>query len=429
MNDSIGIVGGGAGGIFAALAARRAAKAAGVNLDVHLFERNPRPGIKILISGGGKCNVTHAGPADELLREGFPRLSEQRFLRSAMYRHTNADVLALLARRGVACHTRDNGRIFPDSGRAEDVVAAFEKELRSESILLHTKSRIESVEFQEGLWRITSNGEQWNTQALILATGGTSYSKTGTTGDGINYAAQLGHSIVPVRAALAPIYLKKPPVQEMVGIAFRNAEIYVVRTNEQTLVGKILETRQGDILITHRGLSGPAVLAISNAAVRVFEQGPISIVVNLLGISERAVRDRLIAEHQTRPQQHVSTWLEEVLPNRFVPFVLAQADISNNCRWNALTREERSRLARALLRYHFGDVAEIPLERGEVTSGGVALSEVNPKSMMSRLLPGLFFAGEMLDIAGEIGGYNLQAAYSTGWVAGEEAVKFLSIRH
>ncbi|HET6399806.1 MAG TPA: aminoacetone oxidase family FAD-binding enzyme [Candidatus Kapabacteria bacterium] len=428
MTNSIAIVGGGAGGIFAALAARRAAKDAGMNLDVHLFERNPRLGIKILISGGGKCNITHAGPADELLREGFPRVSEQRFLRSAMYRYTNADVLALLARHGVACHARENGRIFPDSGRAEDVLSAFEKELRSESVILHTKSRIESVEPHDGEWRISYNGECLNTRALILATGGTSYSKTGTTGDGINYAEQLGHSIVPVRAALAPIYLKQPPLQEIVGIAFRNAEIYVVRTTKHASVGKMLETARGDILITHRGLSGPAVLAISNAAGKLSEQGPISIEVNLLGNSEQKTRDLLISEQQARPQQQVATWLEEVLPNRFVPFVLAQADVPNDRRWNALTREERSRLATTLLRYHFGAVAEIPLERGEVTSGGVALTEVDPKTMMSRLLPGLFFAGEMMDIAGEIGGYNLQAAYSTGWVAGEEAVKFLSIR-
>ncbi|MFI5202407.1 MAG: NAD(P)/FAD-dependent oxidoreductase, partial [Candidatus Kapaibacterium sp.] len=231
-----------------------------------------------------------------------------------------------------------------------------------------------------------------------------------------------------VRAALAPIYLKPPTPQGFVGIAFRNAEVFVVRTEDHSSAGKILETARGDILVTHRGLSGPAVLGISNAAGRAFEETPISIEVNLLGNSESAVRDLLLAEQQTRPQQQVATWLEEVLPNRFVPFVLAQADVPNDRRWSALTREERSHLATALLRYSFGAVAEIPLERGEVTSGGVALNEVDPKTMMSRLLPGLFFAGEMLDVAGEIGGYNLQAAYSTGWVAGEEAVKFLSIR-
>jgi predicted Rossmann fold flavoprotein len=427
MTNSIAIVGGGAGGIFAALAARRAANDAAVNVDVHLFERNPRIGIKILISGGGKCNITHAGPVEELLREGFPRKNEQRFLKPAMYRYTNEDVLALLARHGVACHARENGRVFPDSGRAEDVLAAFEQELRLAGVILHTKSRIETIERADKAWKILYNGEESTNQALILATGGTSYSKTGTTGDGINFAAKLGHSIVPIRAALAPIYLKQPPVQEVVGIAFRNAELYVVRSSERSSFGKILEIAQGDILVTHRGLSGPAVLAISNAASVLLEQSLISVEANLLGSSEQITRDLLIAEQRSRPQQQVTTWLEEVLPNRFVPFVMSQADVIKERRWNALTREERGRLTSTLTRYSFGPVSEIPLERGEVTSGGVALGEVDPKTMMSRRLPGLFFAGEMLDVAGEIGGYNLQAAYSTGWVAGEEAVKHVFI--
>lgn len=427
MTNSIAIVGGGAGGIFAALAARRAASDAAVNVDVHLFERNPRIGIKILISGGGKCNITHAGPVEELLREGFPRKNEQRFLKPAMYRYTNENVLALLARHGVACHTRENGRVFPDSGRAEDVLAAFEEELRLAGVILHIKSRIESIERADKAWKILYNGEESTNQALILATGGTSYSKTGTTGDGINFAAKLGHSIVPIRAALAPIYLKQSPVQEVVGIAFRNAELYVVQSSERSSFGKILEIARGDILVTHRGLSGPAVLAISNAACVLLEQSPISIEANLLGSSEQITRDLLIEQQQSRPQQQISTWLEEVLPNRFVPFVMSQADVIKERRWNALTREERGRLTSALTRYSFGPVSEIPLERGEVTSGGVALGEVDPKTMMSRRLPGLFFAGEMLDVAGEIGGYNLQAAYSTGWVAGEEAVKHVFI--
>jgi predicted flavoprotein YhiN len=449
MSDSIAIVGGGAGGIFAALAARRVARDTAAALEVHLFERNPRLGIKILISGGGKCNITHAGSVDELLREGFPRISEQRFLRPAMYRYTNEDVLAILARHGVACHTRENGRIFPDSGRAEDVLVAFEKELRSESVIFHTKSRVESVEMIGNAWRITHNGGRSDDRgrsvfrAVILATGGTSYSKTGTTGDGIAYAAQLGHSIVPIRAALAPIYLKQPPSQDTIGIAFRDAELHVVSSDEliaqgqliahdqRPAYGKILaqadrtRSTRGDILITHRGLSGPATLGISNSAAALLEDGPVSIEANLLGLPEQPTRELLIAEQQVRSLQQVATWLEEVLPNRFVPYVLAQADVPNDRRWNALAREERSRLALALTRYNFGPVSEIPLERGEVTSGGVALNEVDPKTMMSRLLPGLFFAGEMLDVAGEIGGYNLQAAYSTGWVAGEEAVKFL----
>ncbi len=419
MSNSIAIVGGGAGGIFAALGARSQVCEAGLAVDVHLFERNPRIGIKILISGGGKCNITHFGEVEEILREGFPRVAEQRFLKPAMYRYTNAEVLALLDRHEVSWHSRENGRIFPDSGRAEDVLKAFEEELRSNDVKLHTHARVERVARLDKSWQLTVDGKLHETDVLILATGGTSYSKTGTTGDGIRYAERLGHSIVPLRPALAPIYLKRPPPQELVGIALRSVDLYVISEN------KILAKASGDILMTHRGLSGPAVLGISGAAALAMEESAISMAANLLSKEDATVREILVAEQQSRPQQQVNTWLEEVLPNRFVPYVLAQSDIPQDRKWNALTRDERNRLASTLNRYDFGAVSEIPLERGEVTAGGVSLKEVDPRTMMSRLVPGLFLVGEMLDIAGEIGGYNLQAAYSTGWVAGQKAVKFL----
>jgi hypothetical protein len=355
-----------------------------------------------------------------VLKEGFPRIHEERFLRSAMYRYTNEDVVAMLGRQNVSIHARDNGRVFPDSGRAEDVLAAFERELRLAEVIVHTRSRIDAIESRsDGVWSLLSNGERFQAGAVILATGGTSYSKTGTTGDGIRYAEQLGHTIVPIRAALAPIYLAIVPSQEIVGIALKHIELVVTREN------KTVASECGDILITHRGLSGPAVLGISNRAAMEMESGSITMEANLLDLREEDLRERLIQAQQSRGQQQISTWLDEMLPNRFVPFVLVQAEIPNNRRWNALAREERNRLAKALLRYSFGEVSEIPLERGEVTSGGVDLSEVDAKTMMSRLRHGLFFAGEMLDVAGEIGGYNLQAAYSTGWIAGETAVKFL----
>ncbi len=409
--------------MFAAFAASRAAREQNRAVEVRLFERNPRLGIKILISGGGKCNITHAGPVEEILMEGFPRKIEQRFLKSAMYRYSNDDVIGMLERYSVSVHARENGRVFPDSGRAEDVLNAFESELREQNVIVHTKSRIESVRVTEdGNWNIACNGERITARALVLATGGTSYSKTGTTGDGIGYARELGHAIVPVRAALAPIYLEEVPSQSLVGISLREIEIGIVRN------GKTLASRRGDVLLTHRGLSGPAILGISNAAAILMEDGPISIHANIIGKNENDAREMLISEQRSNPNQQVKTFLESQLPNRFVPFVLEQAEVPTDRKWHELTREERNSLAATLAGYSFGEISDVPLERGEVTSGGVALGEVDAKTMMSRLHRGLFFAGEMLDVAGEIGGYNLQAAYSTGWVAGESAVNFLSAK-
>ncbi len=424
MTDSIAIIGGGAGGIFAAIAASQAARERKMPLLVHLFERNSRLGIKILISGGGKCNITHAGSIDDLLREGFARATEQRFLRSALYRYSNDDVVALLERHNVRIHARENSRIFPVSGRAEDVLIAFEQELRSQKVLLHTNTRIEGISVgEDDHWNITGNTEFTSADAIILATGGTSYSKTGTTGDGIAYAQSLGHTIVPVRAALAPIYLTDVPTQSLVGISFRSIVISVTRN------GKVLARRVGDVLITHRGLSGPAILGISNEAATLMEQGTVSIEANIVAQPEASVREMIISAQTSNPNQQVNTYLESLMPNRFVHCVMVQASVPIERKWHELTREERGRIATTLTHYRFGEVSEVPLERGEVTSGGVALGEVDPKTMMSRIRPGLFFAGEMLDIAGEIGGYNLQAAYSTGWVAGSSAIDFLARRN
>ncbi|MDP4199339.1 MAG: aminoacetone oxidase family FAD-binding enzyme [Bacteroidota bacterium] len=417
MTKSIAIVGGGAGGIFAALGAARTAREHAQHIAVHLFERNARLGIKILISGGGKCNITHAGPTNEVLREGFPQKNEQRFLKFSLHTYTNNDVLALLAAHDVSCHARENGRVFPNSGRADDVLAAFEAELQNANVILHLNSRVTKIESIAGAWEVVTDRQSLKADALILATGGTSYRKVGTTGDGLTYAARLGHTIVPNRAALAPIYLKHPPEQDLVGIALRDIELLIVR-DKQTL-----SALRGDVLLTHRGLSGPTVLGISREAAVHAERGSIELAANLLGMNEEQVRTTLTDLQGTRSQQQIKTWLEELLPNRFVPHILAQARLPIDRKWHALTREERVRLRSALTHYSFGLVADIPVDRGEVTAGGVSLAEVAPATMKSWLIPNLYFAGEMLDIAGEIGGYNLQAAYSTGWVAGSAAAQ------
>jgi hypothetical protein len=415
----IGIIGGGAAGIFAALGVAQQSQSSAVPCEILLFERNPRLGIKILISGGGKCNITHAGPIEQVLREGFLRKNEQRFLKHAFHTYTNEDVLLLLDKHGMAWHSRENGRIFPDSARAEDVLAAFENALAESSVQVHTSSRVLAISQQSNKWKIKTENDSFLQDALILTTGGVSYSKTGTTGDGIKFARLLDHSIVPLRSALAPIYLAHAPDQDLQGVAIRNAELILMQ------YGKRVGVQRGDVLITHRGLSGPAALDISRQATEMLETGPASIRCSLLGLSEEAMRNTLIEWQRTRQAQQVSTALDGLLPNAIVPHVLDQAGIPKERKWNALTRDERRDLEKTLLGYDFGLISEIPLERGEVTAGGVALSEVGSKTMMSKKLPGLFFAGEMLDVAGEIGGYNLQAAYSTGWLAGLSAVKFL----
>lgn len=426
----IAIVGGGAGGMCAALgAAHQVAHLNSEiknspNIEISLFERNPRLGIKILISGGGKCNITHEGEIDDILTEGFPQVSQQRFLKPSFYRYFNSDILKLLNKWGVECHTRENGRVFPNSGRAEDVLRAFEQELAEYRIDLHTKERILKVTAvnhsgDRSGWLLQTERVQVEADALVLATGGVTYRKVGTTGDGIQFSEMLGHTIVPLRSALAPIYLKEPLGPEMYGTSLRNSALILLQQ------GREIASYQGDVLITHRGLSGPATLGISFEAALAIERGEVFITCDLLGIELEELRVLLPTLQRERSTQQVKTWIEEVLPNKIAPYVLDRADIPFDRRWNVLTREERDRLLQTLYRFPFGAISEIPIDRGEVSAGGVSLKEVNAKTMMSRKVPGLFFAGEMLDISGEIGGFNLQAAYSTGWVAGEEAIRYV----
>lgn len=404
-------------------AALAASRAGGDAVRVVLLERNPRVGIKIRISGGGKCNITHEGHVEDVLKLGFRVKGEARFLKHAIYRFTNEDILAMLKKHGVEWHARENGRIFPDSGRSEEVLQAFERELEESDVEVITNARVHKTYTSYTTYKsyiIEYNDQSLEADALILATGGVSYQKVGTTGDGINFAEQLGHTIVKLRSALAPIYTDPAPPQDLHGTAIRAAKLLVIREN------KITVEAPGDILITHRGLSGPATLDISRAAALELEQGPISMAANLLNTDQQTLQAQLIELQQQRSQQQIKTWLEEAMPNRLAPYVLLAADIPQDRKWNALKKDERNRLLNALLRFPLGTVAEIPIDRGEVSAGGVSLSEVDSKTMMSRKHEGLFFCGEMLDIAGEIGGYNLQAAYSTGWVAGESAVALVT---
>jgi predicted Rossmann fold flavoprotein len=300
------------------------------------------------------------------------------------------------------------------------VLQAFERELAECGVEVITNARVLKTTYRSyGTYVIESNSTEIPADALVLATGGVSYQKVGTTGDGINFAEQLGHTIVKLRSALAPIYTDPIPHPDLHGTALRDAILLVVRDN------KIVTEAPGDILITHRGLSGPGTLDISRAATLELEKGPIAMAANLLKSDHEQMQARLVELQQHRSQQQIKTWLEEVLPNRLAPFVLDAASIPHDRKWNALKKEERQRLLTTMLRYPLGNVSEIPIDRGEVSAGGVSLSEVDSKTMMSRKHEGLFFCGEMLDIAGEIGGYNLQAAYSTGWVAGESAVEYL----
>lgn len=386
---------------------------------IALAERNNRLGIKIRISGGGKCNITHAGDMASVLAEGFFRQSEQRFLKPCFFELPNDAVLSWLHNKGVQTLTRDNGRIFPRSGKADDVLCVFEELLSEHSIDVLLNAHVHSVQRENGGFIADVGGTKIQSEQLLIATGGVSYSKTGTTGDGLRFAKQLGHTVVNPISALAPIYFVEKPPAHIIGISLRDVDLIAESPTS-------VFTRRGDVLITHLGISGPACLSISRDVAEASTTARVSLFVDFFPDESAEVLEQKFVSFQTeRSGQFVRTFFEERLPNAIVSPLLAQAEVPIEQKWNSLPKPMRRKLTAVSKKYFLGIVKEVPIERGEVSAGGVSLREVNPKTMQSRLVANLYFAGEVLDIAGEVGGFNLQAAYSTGWVAGESVAKTL----
>lgn len=407
--ERIVVVGAGAAGLLAA------ARAAELGARVIVLERNARPGIKLLVSGGGKCNITHAGPMSDVRSAFLAR--EARWLKPAFHSFTNGDIIRRIEEEGVKTFVRETGRVFPVSGRAGDVVEALLAPLRRHGVEIRLNARVDSVRtLGRRIAEVVIGGDSLPTSHLILATGGASYPKTGTTGDGFRWAGELGHTVIPPRAALAPIVVDPELPRAWRGIALRNGRLCVFAA------GRKLVQWDGDILFTHEGLSGPAALEVSRTAAAALEKGTVELVFDFFPGREFPDLDReLLEAARANGAQMLGTILASTLPNRMIPWLVARAGIDPSTRGLALTREQRKSVTGLLKHWTIGRVASVPLERGEVTAGGVDLAEVNPHTMRSRRVDGLYVCGEVLDIAGPVGGYNLQAAFSTGWVAGESA--------
>lgn len=428
------IVGAGASGMLAAVSARRSARALGVAdglLRIRLLERNAKPGAKIAISGGGKCNLTHDGGVDLLLERGFLRMHEQRFVRPSIYAFSNNDLLELFARYGVQAAPRDDGRVFPCSGIAGDVVAAMERMLRDAAAELETGVRVDGIEVDCERFTVRSGELAFPADALVLAAGGSAWGSSGTTGDGVRLAASVGHAVVPVLPALAPVFFERPPDPELVGVTLRGVAL-VAESGTQR------DRRIGDVLVSHRGISGPACLSLSRSVAGMMAGGgaDVTLSVDFFPGMEEAALTALVIDYASRHGSRLlQTFLQRcplpggdgtsTIPNAFIPLILSAAGIGREQTAGTLAKGGRRKLVSALKLFPLGRARKVPLDRAEVSAGGVALREVDPKRMQSRLHRRLFCCGELLDYAAEVGGFNLQAAFSTGWTAGANAVREL----
>lgn len=402
------VVGAGAAGIIASW------RAAQLGAKVLLVEKNSRIGTKILVSGGGKCNITHDGDLEDVLRAFRP--AEARFIRPSCYRFTNREIVRMLTSRGLEVYTRPDGRIFPVHQTAKDVVAILGSYLRDVGVELRLSTPVKRITHEGN--RVTGVETEQGPIAcdrVILSVGGSSYPGTGTTGDGYPWVKELGHTLVKVRAALAPIYLQideKWP-EERAGIALRDILL-------KARQGKEIARWRGDLLFTHHGVSGPAALGVSRIVAERFGAQPIFLEVDLAPDSQHEeVLENLNAWIKDNPRKGLAAYADQYVPERLsrLVFESVKEPVSQ------ISQKAKNRAVETIKAWPLGKVRAIPLEKGEVVAGGVSLDEVDPHTMRSLKCEGLYLCGEILDIAGPVGGYNLQAAFATGFVAGESATQ------
>ena len=426
------IVGGGPAGLFAAasLAALRSeARGTGVRFRISLIERNPRPGRKLLVSGSGRCNIAHDAPVGELLAHyggGDKPGAASRFLRRALHSLDTPALLAWFESRGLGFLTEANGKIFPESNRATDVLKILLDELATCEVDLLTGCRLLSLASVKpgGFEAVVDEGGSRSTipaAAVLLTTGGITYPITGSTGDGIALARSLGHVAVEARPALAPIIVEDWALKGLSGLSFRSAGFALRRD------GKIAVEREGDLLITHEGLSGPLILDGSR-----FLRAGDDIEVRFVptegsqGSAADSFEERLDAEARDSPRGLVRGALVAAgLPRSLADSLRELAGLQPEATCASLSRAARRELARLATAFPLRVGALGGLDVAMATAGGISLAEVDPATMESRIVPGLFFAGELLDFDGDTGGYNLHAAFATGKLAACGIVEFL----
>ena len=398
------VAGAGAAGMMAAVtAARQGAK-------VVLIEPNEKVGRKLYITGKGRCNVTNDCRVDRLLAS-VPR--NGKFLYSAFSRFSPQDTIAFFEKLGVPLKVERGNRVFPQSDRAADVIDALWKELRRCRVELR-QDRVTEVAVSGG--RVSGvkleKAGLVNCEAVLLATGGASYPRTGSTGDGYRIAEALGHTITPIRGSLVPRESEDRACSQLQGLSLRNV---VLRMKNQR--GKTVYQEQGELLFTHFGLSGPLVLSAS--AHMDFARDRYAAHIDLKpALDEEKLDARLLRDFGERANQDVSNALGALVPRSMIPVMAERTGIDGQTKVRDIRREQRRRLLDALKDFTVDISGPRPVEEAIVTAGGVKVSQVDPKTMQSKLVQGLYFAGELLDVDGYTGGFNLQIAWSTGYAAG-----------
>ena len=426
------VIGGGPAGMLAAITSSREGN------KVTLIEKNNILGKKLLITGKGRCNITSSLDMDEFIKN-IP--GNGRFLFSSFQNYTNQDIISMLEQQGVKVKEERGNRVFPVSDKAADVRDAFERELKKNNVLIKLNTTVKNILVENGIavGIELENGGKIEADKIVLATGGKSYPQTGSTGDGYKIAEKLGHTIENVRGSLVPLTVSNNKTVEeeniakseyqtslnvckaLQGLSLRNVAIKIMDNKNN----KKIYDDFGEMLFAHFGVSGPTILSGSSHLLRyknleeLLKEGKIALHIDLKpALSEEKLNARILRDFEESKNKEIKNSLDKLLPQKLIMPVINLAGIDENKKVNSITKEERIRLVKLLKDFRVTISGFRPVEEAIITAGGISIKDINPKTMESKLVKGLYFAGEIIDVDAYTGGFNLQIAYSTGYTAG-----------
>lgn len=403
------VVGGGAAGMMAAVFAARNGQ------NVQLLEKNEKLGKKLFITGKGRCNITNAADIEDLFTAVT---SNPKFLYSGFYSFTNQQVIDFFEELGVKTKIERGERVFPVSDHSSDVIAAFSRELKSLGVafFLHTEVRELLCEQDKVCGVLLTNGKKMKADAVIVATGGISYPSTGSTGDGYRFAKETGHRVTELLPSLVPMEVRQWYAKELQGLSLRNIEIRITDGKKK------LYEEFGEMLFTHYGVTGPVILSASSVVGKTLRKKELTLHIDLKpALSEEQLDKRILREFDANHNKQYKNSIDSLFPAKLKPIMIELSEIEPEKKVNEITKEERQRLVHLIKDFTMTLTGLRSYNEAIITKGGVSVKEIDPGTMESKKMKGLYFAGEVLDLDAVTGGYNLQIAWSTGYLAGINA--------
>ena len=399
------VVGAGAAGMFAAIAAAYNGN------EVHLFEKNEKLGKKIFITGKGRCNITNASDMETLFASV---LRNPKFLYSSFYGFTNQDAIEFFERIGVATKVERGNRIFPVSDHSSDVIGAMTKELKNLGVQIHLHTAVKRI-VGEGAFEYLelADGKKMYADACIVATGGLSYQTTGSTGDGYRFAKEMGHKVTDIKPALVPLVTEEDDAKELQGLSLRNVKATIFEGK------KTLYEDFGEMLFTHYGVSGPLMLSASSYVGDKLGKGPLTLSIDLKpALTFEQLDQRVLRDFEENKNKQFKNAINKLFPSKLIPVMLERSKIDPEKKVNLITKEERQFFVGLIKDFQFTILKLRDFNEAIITRGGVSVKEINPSTMESKLVSSLYFVGEVLDLDALTGGFNLQIAWSTAYAAG-----------